>query len=195
MQTSALILLLVAVATSVSDDSVERHVYKTLKSFQSYRNDFIPGSNGIYSFVYHVGDSERAEERNEEGQVNGHFAFVAPEGDEYLFKYGADDGGYRVESDALPTVPEDTDEVKRAKEHFFQAYQEALERAEDDDYSSEESDEDSDESDEDFSDESSEEDDEDSDSDSDEDEEEEEGSQRPLHFGGRLFPSYRYNKK
>lgn len=135
--------------------------------------------------MYHVGDSERAEERNEEGEVKGHFAFVAPEGDEYQFRYGADHEGYRVESSALPAAPLDTEEVRRAKEVFFLAYQKALERAEEDDYEySEESDEDSD-SEEESSEESSEEDD-DEDSDSKE-------SQEPSHFGVPL--PYLYNRK
>ena len=72
------------------------------------------------------------EERTASGEVNGHYAFVAPEGDEYHFRYQAGDEGYTVESNALPQPPQDTDEVRRAKEVFFAAYQRALEMADSD---------------------------------------------------------------
>lgn len=111
--------------------------------------------NNIFRFKYHVGDSEREEQRTSSGEVSGNYAFVAPEGDEFEFKYAADLEGYRVESEALPVHPEDTDDVKAAREAFFAAYQEALERAEEED--SDEDDEESDESDEDYYGESSEE--------------------------------------
>ena len=139
-------------------------------------------------FYYVLPDSSRSEHRTESGEVFGNYAFVAPEGDEFKFKYEADKEGFRVESDALPTPPEDTDEVKKAKEQFFEAFNKALELAEiygeeeeedeeEEDESSEESDESYEDSDEDE--ESSEEDDEESseedDDDDDDDEEEEEG--------------------
>ncbi|XP_063590794.1 glutamic acid-rich protein-like [Penaeus indicus] len=190
------VIVAVAAAAALPDKTYEREDTPKLKSFSSFRNEFTrSGSEGKYFFVYHVGDSERAEERNEDGEVSGHFAFVAPEGDEYEFKYDADKEGYRVESDALPEAPEDTDEVKAAKEQFFEAYQKALELAAEDDYEySEESYEDSDESDE-SSEESSEED-SDEDDDDDDDEEEEEGGQRQSaasHFGFRA--PYPYSRK
>merc|ERR1719187_1744269 len=94
--------------------------------------------------------SSQEEEITSSGEVSGKYAFVAPSGEEYEFKYNADEEGYRVESDALPEAPEDTDAVKEAKEEFFAAYEKALELAgsyeyEYDEYSdesSEESDED-----------------------------------------------------
>lgn len=168
-----------SVALSSADKTPQRPLYRTLRSFQNFRNDFSSSPGGRYIFVYHVGDSERHEERNEEGEVRGRYSFVAPEGDEYQFKYDADADGYRVESDALPSAPEDTDDVKRAKKEFFEAYQKALELAEDDDYEySEESHEESDEE------ESSEESDEDLEDDS------EEESQR--HFQGVPNFGFRY---
>merc|ERR1711862_985096 len=109
------------------------------------------------------------EERTSSGEVSGKYAFVAPEGEEYEFKYSADDEGFHVESDALPEVPEDTDVVKEAKEEFFAAYEKALELAGSYEYESYE-----DSSEEDDDEESSEESDESSEEDSEEEEEEEE---------------------
>ncbi|XP_064106596.1 larval cuticle protein 4-like [Macrobrachium nipponense] len=192
MKTSVMFLLLALATVSYADKTEERQIIQTLKNFKSFRNDFTSsGNEGKYAFAYHVGDSERAEERNEEGEVSGQYAFVAPEGDEYEFKYNADEEGYRVESDALPEAPEDTDDVKKAKEEFFQAYQKALERAEEDDYEySEESDEDSDEDSEDSDEESSEE---SSEEDDDDEEDEEEPVRGASPFGFRVpIP---YNRK
>ncbi|ROT75954.1 early cuticle protein 3 [Penaeus vannamei] len=119
MKTFVLTLIVaVAAAAALPDKTYEREDTPKLKSFSSFRNEFTQsGDEGKYFFVYHVGDSERAEERNEDGEVSGHFAFVAPEGDEYEFKYDADKEGYRVESDALPEAPEDTDERRREDSH------------------------------------------------------------------------------
>lgn len=86
-----------------------------------------------------MGDSERFEERSDSGEVTGTFAFVAPEGNEYEFKYEADEEGYKVEGDALPEAPEDTDDVKAAREAFFEAYEKQRELTEDYDYDSVES--------------------------------------------------------
>nr|XP_045583536.1 nucleolin-like [Procambarus clarkii] len=150
--------MVVPLGLCTRNKSVKRLLLQSLESFKGFRNDF-SGSGGRYVFLYHVGDSERQEERNDDGEVRGQYAFVAPEGDEYHFKYDADKDGYRVESEALPEAPEDTEDVKRAKEAFFLAYKKALELAEGDDYeyseeshesneeeSSEESDEDDEES-------------------------------------------------
>lgn len=80
--------------------------------------------------------------------MTGEYAFVVPEGREVDVKYEADRDGFRVESDALPLSPDETDEVKRAREFFFQEYQKALERAgeEEEDDEEEDSDEDDDDS-------------------------------------------------
>ncbi|MCL4145841.1 UNVERIFIED_CONTAM: hypothetical protein GTU68_026027, partial [Idotea baltica] len=116
-------------------------------------------------FYYSLPQSSRFEERSESGEVKGNYAYVAPEGNEFKFRYEAGKKGFQVESNALPTAPEDTDEVKKAKEEFFQAYEQALALAEiEDDESSEEDDESSEEDDE-SSEESSEESDEDDDDD------------------------------
>merc|ERR1712002_883715 len=167
-----------------------------LSNFESYRNDVEHHTGGgTYSFVYHVGNAEREEERTSSGEVSGKYAFVAPEGDEYEFKYSADDEGFHVESDALPEAPEDTDAVKEAKEEFFAAYEKALELAGSYEYESyeydsdeESSEESSEESDEDSDEESSEESDEDSseeDSEEEEEEEEEESRSFRSYFGTR----------
>ncbi|CAL4082117.1 unnamed protein product [Meganyctiphanes norvegica] len=86
--------------------------------------------DGSYTFFYSIpGKSSRAEERDESGEVEGAYSFVAPEGEEFHFRYTAGEDGYRVKSSALPVPPEDTKEVKKAKEEFFAAYQKALELA------------------------------------------------------------------
>merc|ERR1711970_376141 len=147
------------VADNLSSSQEEE--IQLLSNFESFRNDVEHHTgDGTYSFYYHVGDSEREEERTSSGEVSGKYTFVAPSGEEYEFKYNADDEGYRVESDALPEAPEDTDAVKEAKEEFFAAYEKALELAGSYEYEeySDESSEESDESDESDSDEDSDED-------------------------------------
>ncbi|CAL4217054.1 unnamed protein product, partial [Meganyctiphanes norvegica] len=90
--------------------------------------------NGLYSFYFHIGDNEREEEQQSVGEVVGKYAYIAPEGQEYEFKYGADLDGYRVESPALPQIPEDTPDVKKAKADFFTAYEKILKAVGDYDY-------------------------------------------------------------
>lgn len=125
---------------------------------------------------YHVGDSARFEQRTDSGEVSGTYAFVAPEGGEYEFKYEANDEGYKVEGDALPKAPEETDDVKAARDAFFEAYEKQLELTADYDYDSDEySDEDS--SEEDSSEEDSSE--EDSSEEDSSEEEDEPSSRRP----------------
>ena len=141
----------------------------------------------FFRFYYVLPQSSRSEQRTASGEVYGNYAFVAPEGDEFRFKYDAGKEGYRVESDALPIPPEDTDEVKKAKEQFFEAFNKALELAEIYDEEEEESEEESEESDESFeeSDESYEDSDEDSDEsseESDEDDEDEDEEQEASSF-------------
>jgi len=148
-----------------------------LSTFQGYQYDYNLGANGAYKFHYSLPDSHRAEERAENGDVRGSYSFVAPEGDEFDFKYQADRGGFKVQSNALPEVPEDTDEVRRAKEEFFRAYNKALDLAsEDDDDEDEESYEGSEEESDESSEESSEEDDDEESSEEDDDEESSEES-------------------
>jgi len=202
MQLTSTIVLLalagVALCRPVADSELtasQEAEIQYLSNFESYKNDVEHHTgDGTYSFTYHVGNAEREEERTSSGEVSGKYAFVAPEGEEYEFKYNADDEGFHVESDALPEAPEDTDAVKEAKEEFFAAYEKQLELTGDYEYESyeydsdeESSEESSEESDEDE--ESSEESDEDSseeDSDEEEEDEEEEES-RPFrsYFGTR----------
>ncbi|CAL4064197.1 unnamed protein product, partial [Meganyctiphanes norvegica] len=111
--------------------SNEEVLQQLLRSFDGFKNEVKDHTgDGTYSFIYHVGDSEREELRSESGEVTGRFAFVAPEGNEIEAKYEADEEGFRVESDAIPIAPEDTDDVKAAKEEFFEAYEKAAEAAE-----------------------------------------------------------------
>jgi len=166
---------------------------RLLQSYQGFVNDF-QRDGDAYTMEYHVGDSHRFEQRSESGEVTGTYAFVAPEGDEFEFKYEADSDGFKVEGDALPQAPEDTDDVKAARDAFFEAYEKQRELTEDYDYSEEsdedeESSEESDDSSEEDSEESSEE---SSEEDSDEDEEEEEEDEpssvyqyQPSQFGRR----------
>jgi len=149
---------------------------KLLRSYKGFVNDFVR-TNDAYRLEYHVGDSSRFEQRTDSGEVTGTYAFVAPQGDEYEFKYEANDGGYKVEGDALPQHPEETDDVKAARDAFFEAYEKQVELTKDYEYDSDESDE-SDEgeesSEESSEEESGEESDESSEEDSEEEEEEEE---------------------
>merc|ERR1719402_414888 len=137
MQASSLVIIL-AVAGLVTSASIyvpsgsseEAPKLQLLRNFESFRHDVDHHTgDGTYTFVYHVGDSEREEVRSESGEVSGKFAFVAPEGNEIEAKYEADEDGFRVESDALPIAPEDTADVRSAKEEFFAAYERALEAA------------------------------------------------------------------
>jgi len=145
-----------------------------LRSYQGFVNDFVR-TNDAYRLEYHVGDSSRFEQRSESGEVKGSYAFVAPEGDEFEFKYEANGDGYNVQGDALPKAPEETDDVKAARDAFFEAYEKQVELTKDYEYDSDESDEDGESSEESSEEESSEEDsDEESSEESDEDEEEEE---------------------
>merc|ERR1711970_1660077 len=91
-----------------------------LKSYQGFVNDFVRNDDA-YKLEYHVGDSYRFEQRTDSGEVTGAFAFVAPEGNEYEFKYEADSDGFKVEGDALPTQPDYTDDVKAARDAFFES--------------------------------------------------------------------------
>merc|ERR1739838_1202676 len=154
MQASSLVILVVmaglASPASIhvpSDSSEEAPELQLLRNFESFRHEVDHHTgDGTYSFVYHVGDSEREEVRSESGEVSGRFAFVAPEGDEIEAKYEADDDGFRVESAALPVAPKDTDDVREAKELFFAAYERALEAAGSYEYDEESSEESSEES-------------------------------------------------
>jgi len=104
-----------------------------LSTFKGYQYDYNLGDNGAYKFYYRLPEQSRAEERDENGDVRGSYSFVAPEGNEFDFKYQADREGFKVQSNALPESPQDTDEVKRAKEEFFKAYNKALDLASTDD--------------------------------------------------------------
>jgi len=106
-----------------------------LKSYQGFVNDFVRNDDA-YKLEYHVGDSYRFEQRTDSGEVTGAFAFVAPEGNEYEFKYEADSDGFKVEGDALPTQPDYTDDVKAARDAFFEAYEKQAELTKDYEYDS-----------------------------------------------------------
>merc|ERR1712002_1221143 len=144
MQLTSTIILLalagVALCRPVADSELtasQEAEIQYLSNFESYKNDVEHHTgDGTYSFTYHVGNSEREEERTSSGEVSG----------KYEFKYSADDEGFHVESDALPEAPEDTDAVKEAKEEFFAAYEKALELAGSYEYESYEYDESSEES-------------------------------------------------
>ncbi|XP_076032000.1 uncharacterized protein LOC143019909 [Oratosquilla oratoria] len=152
------------VGNSIQD---ERYEGPLLSTFRKVNNEYEQGSDGAYRFSYSLPQQERHEERNSDGTVTGSYAFVDDAGEEVSVKYVADEDGFRAESDALPQVPEDTDEVKKAREEFFKIYEETLKLL-----GSSESDEDSEDSD--SSDESDDDDEESSEEESDEEEEENE---------------------
>ncbi|XP_076031996.1 uncharacterized protein LOC143019904 [Oratosquilla oratoria] len=152
------------VGTSVQD---QRYEGPRLSTFREVNNEYEQGSDGAYRFSYSLPDQERHEERNSDGTVTGSYAFVDDAGEEVSVKYVADEDGFRPESDALPQVPEYTDEVKKAREEFFKIYEETLKLL-----GSSESDEDSEDSD--SSDESDDDDDDEESSEEESDEEEEE---------------------
>ncbi|XP_037784785.1 glutamic acid-rich protein-like [Penaeus monodon] len=194
----ALLLALAAgcacVASAMRQVELDQVEPLQLSSFDGYKFGNSFGADGYYSFFYLLPTSSRSEQRTASGEVTGEYAFVAPEGDEFEFRYSAGDEGYRVESDALPVAPEDTDEVKKAKEEFFAAYEKALELAgsyEDYEESSEESSEEAygEESDEDSS-EESDEDDEDSEEEDSEEEEEEEEEKEEEGKESKVFPKF-----
>ena len=51
-------------------------------------------------FYYALPDSRRSETRSASGEVTGAYAFVAPEGDEFAFKYTAGEDGFEVGGEA-----------------------------------------------------------------------------------------------
>ncbi|XP_076031997.1 uncharacterized protein LOC143019905 [Oratosquilla oratoria] len=162
--TRAAVWIVTFVGTSVQD---QRYEGPLLSTFREVNNEYEQGSDGAYRFSYSLPDQERHEERNSDGTVTGSYAFVDDTGEEVSVKYVADEDGFRPESDALPQVPEDTDEVKKAREEFFKIYEETLKLL-----GSSESDEDSEDSD--SSDESDDDDDDEESSEEESDEEEEE---------------------
>lgn len=174
MQASSFVFFLLGLGL-VSAKPMDREAINPLQlsTFKGYEYDYsLGGKHGAYQFYYVLPTHSRHEERNDDGEVKGSYSFIAPEGEEFEFKYQADKEGFKVESNALPTPVEDTEEVRQAKEIFFEAYKKQLELVSDEDDDEESSEESSEESDEDE--ESSEESSEESDEDSDEEEEEEE---------------------
>merc|ERR1712121_93838 len=153
-----------------------------LSNFEGFVNDF-ERTDDTYRLEYHVGDSHRFEQRSESGEVTGTYAFVAPDGNEFEFKYDADLDGFRVEGDALPVQPELTDDVKAARDAFFEAYEKQQELTADYEYSEESDESDEDESSEESSEEDSLEGEESSEEESSEEdsEEEEEEEEEPTH--------------
>jgi len=169
-----------------------------LKSYNGFVNDF-DRTGDAYKMEYHVGDSYRIEERTDSGEVTGAFAFVAPEGNEYEFKYEADSEGFRVEGDALPVQPDYTDDVK-ARDAFFEAYEKQAELTKDYEYDSEsdESDsneESSEESSEEGSDEESSEEESSEEDDDEEEEEEEEEAQSSQGSSSFFSVPYPYSRR
>ncbi|KAF2367725.1 Insect cuticle protein [Trinorchestia longiramus] len=198
LTTGVLLLLLMAGFGDTKPMDREHINPLQLSTFKGYHYDYSLGKNGVYKFFYSLPTSSRQEQRDENGEVRGSYSFVAPEGDEFDFKYEAGRKGFQVESKALPTRPQDTEEVRKAKQEFFEAYQKALELVsssesegnnhgkeeldgdkeestedDEDEESSEESDEDDDDDNEESS-EESDEDDDDEESDEDDDEESDE---------------------
>ncbi|XP_076031989.1 uncharacterized protein LOC143019898 [Oratosquilla oratoria] len=157
---------------SMGDDS-EELVGPLLSTFQGVQHEVQHhGNDGVYKFFFTLPQQERAEERDTYGKVIGSFAFVDPYGQETSVNFDAGEDGYLPQSDALPQVPVDTDEVQQARLQFLESYQRFAEYLEDL-HSDEDSEESSEESLEGESDESSEEGDEGEESSEEDDEEEE----------------------
>ncbi|XP_076031870.1 uncharacterized protein LOC143019773 [Oratosquilla oratoria] len=166
------ILFLTFVGSSVQDRSIEGPL---LSTFREVHHEFEQGNDGVYRFSFALPQQERHEERDSEGKVTGAFAFVDNVGEEVSLKYDADEEGFQPKSDALPQVPDETDDVQKARDEFLEYYRQTVQFLEA--FDSDEEDSDSSESDEDSeeSEESSEEDSEE-DSEEEEDKEEEEGA-------------------
>ncbi|XP_066967211.1 uncharacterized protein [Macrobrachium rosenbergii] len=160
----------------------EKYEGPLLSTFKGVNREFIQNTDGTYRFSFSLPQQDRYENRDADGKVTGSFSFVDNSGEEVSVKYDADDKGFRPESDALPEIPEDTDDVQSAREQFLRYYEQTKkfledlasdEDSDDSSSSSEESDEYDDNDEEDESDE-----DDDSEEDSDEeDSEEEEGEE------------------
>jgi len=135
-------LAVLALLGAAAADTVEYGVrlgeltpLQLLSGYEGFVNDF-QRHNDAYNLVYHVGDSARTEQRTDSGEVSGTYAFVAPEGNEFEFKYEANSDGFKVEGDALPERPDYTDDVKAAREAFFDAYEKQAELTKDYSYES-----------------------------------------------------------
>ncbi|KAK7086316.1 hypothetical protein SK128_016266 [Halocaridina rubra] len=182
-------------ATSPGDE--EQYEGPLLSTFQGVHRELYQHPDGVYRFSFSLPQQDRYEHRDADGKVSGSFSFVDKSGEEFSVKYDADDEGFRAESDALPEVPEDTDDVQSAREEFLKYYEQTVKFLKDlgsdegsdedddssssseesDEYSYEEDDdedeEDDDDDEEDDDDDSSSEEDDDSEEDSDEDDSDE----------------------
>lgn len=79
-------------------------------------------------------DQKAHTEVNPDGTSSGYYSYISPEGKEVVVEYTADERGFQVKSNALPEapvgpdgsfVPEDTPEVKEAKEAHLKAVEAA----------------------------------------------------------------------
>ncbi|XP_069957898.1 uncharacterized protein [Cherax quadricarinatus] len=94
-----------------------------LSTYTRSNYQVVHNPDGTYYFAFSLPQQSRSEERNSDGKVSGSYAFVDNAGEEVSLRYDADHEGFRAESDALPQVPEDTDEVAKAREEFLRYYE------------------------------------------------------------------------
>ncbi|XP_068227462.1 uncharacterized protein [Palaemon carinicauda] len=164
-------------STTAEEKQQEKYEGPLLSTFKGVNREFVQNTDGTYYFSFTLPQQDRYENRDADGKVTGSFSFVDNSGEEVSVKYNADDQGFRPESDALPEVPEDTDDVQSAREQFLRYYEQTKKFLENlaSDEDSDESSSSSEESDEnDDSDEEGDDDDDDSESDEDSDEEDSE---------------------
>lgn len=176
----ALIAVSVTAETSSGEDQFEGPL---LSTFKGIHRELIQHPDGTYRFSFSLPQQNRQESRDADGKVTGSFSFVDNGGKETSVRYDADHEGYRPESDAIPEIPEDTDDVQSAREEFLRFYEQTVKFLEElgsdeDDSDSSSSSEESDEYDyEDDEDDSSEEDDDDDDDSSSEEDSEEDSDE------------------
>ncbi|XP_028142565.1 endocuticle structural glycoprotein SgAbd-2-like [Diabrotica virgifera virgifera] len=125
----------------------EPRVKETIKFIPIIRFDKEQGEAGNYKAAYETGNNIIAEEEgylkelgpdpDQQGQViksqvqQGHFTYTSPEGVVIETKYTADENGFHVEGDHLPTPPPVSAEVQKGLDLIFagiRAQQEALEQ-------------------------------------------------------------------
>ncbi|XP_045587121.2 endocuticle structural glycoprotein SgAbd-9-like [Procambarus clarkii] len=120
-------------------------------SFNGVTTHGFHNADGSYNFSFSIPQQARQEARAVDGKVTGYFAFVDRVGEEVSVHYDADEDGFRPASDALPQVPQETEEVSKARLQFNKYFDQTekflkeLGSSGEDDSSSHESDEDIDE--------------------------------------------------
>ncbi|XP_058976596.1 endocuticle structural glycoprotein SgAbd-3-like [Musca domestica] len=86
----------------------------TAKDVEVISNEAIVEHDGKYHYHYELGDGSKAtqdgilkhvDDSHEGEAIQGRFAFVSDDGEEYSISYTADENGYRPVGAHLPTPP------------------------------------------------------------------------------------------